>query len=96
MKNYILTLEQAIKSTDPDTGEVKEVDEYMTSKQTNDDDNQAIKAWHTRCAELANAIGKTSVYSECKLVNSLFGELRDDKFGSYFTEAPVAPEPEGV
>lgn len=94
MKNYILTLEQTIKSTDPDTGAVKEVNEYMTSKQTNDDDNQAIKAWHTRCAELVNAIGNTHTYAECKLVNSLFGELRDDKFGTYFAEAPVEPEPE--
>lgn len=93
MKHYILTLEQAIKDKDPDTGEVLSVDEYMTSKSASDDENDAIKAWHTRCAELVNAIGKTSVYSECKLVNSLFGELRDDTFGAYFTPKPE-PEPE--
>ena len=88
MKNYILTLEQTIKSTDPDTGEVKEVDEYMTSKKTDDEEQKAVSKWHTRCAELSNAIGNTTVYAECKLVNSVFGVLRDDVFGQYYTAVP--------
>lgn len=86
MELYIITLEQTIKSTDPETGEVTEINEYMTSTKKGSDENQAIKAWHTRCAELVNAIDNTHTYAECKLVNSMFGELRDDKFGQYFTE----------
>ena len=88
MKHYILTLEQAIKDKDPDTGEILSANEYMSVKPTDDSEEGAITKWHTRCAELANAIGKTSVYSECKLVNSVFGELRTDRFGSYFDSVP--------
>lgn len=94
MEHYLITVEQTIKTTDPETGEVTEVNEYMTSKKTDDDENKAIKAWHTRCAELVNAIGTTHTYAECKLVNSVFGELRDDKFGQYFTPSVPNPEPE--
>ena len=92
MKHYIVTLEQAIKDTNPDTGAVISVNEYMTTKATDTDEAGSISKWHTRCAELSNAIGKTTVYSECKLMNSLFGELRSDRFGAYFTN----PEPESV
>ena len=90
MKHYILTLEQAIKDTDPDTGAVTSVNEYMNTTKVSDDEQEAIVAWHTRAAAMANAIGKTTVYSECKLVNSVFGEIRSDVFGAYFTE----PTPE--
>lgn len=76
----------------PDTGAVISVNEYMNSTKVSDDENNAIKAWHNRCAELVNAIGKSEVYSECKLVNSVFGEIRRDVFGAYFTDP--TPEPE--
>lgn len=80
MKYYYVAIEQAYVTESGQTV----LKEYMTKKEYNDYQS-ADTGYFTRCAELANAIGKTHEWAMIKMCNSKFGvyDGHSAEFGEY-------------
>lgn len=76
MKYYVMTIEQ-IKGETEGT-----YNEYAGAKKYNDEQS-AMVYFYQRCSEVTNALGKTHVYMDIKIVNSLGGVTKKDQIGTY-------------
>lgn len=76
MKFYVLTIEQ-VKGEEEGT-----YNEYANVKKYNDEQS-AMVYFYQRCSEVANSLGKTHVYMDIKIVNSLGGITKKDSLGAY-------------
>lgn len=92
MKFYMETIEQTIVSTDPETGDVTEVNEYGKIEQCGEDYTAALAIFSDKVSEIAKKIGNARTYGRVVLKNSTGAVAVGDSriLGSYWT----APEPE--
>lgn len=94
MKFYMETIEQAIVSTDPDTGEVTEVNEYGKWQDCGTDYNAALAVFSDKVSEIAKKIGDSRTYGRIVLKNSTGAVITGDSrtLGTYWTAPEPAPE----
>ena len=89
---YIITIEQVVSSRDEETGKITALNEYINTEKVADY-ALAESKFFTKCANVANDIGKNHTYMGIKIVNSVFGVQRSETIGSYTSVEPE-PEPE--
>lgn len=87
MKFYLDTIEQIFNKEQEGT-----YTEYG-NRIVKADENAALVAYYEKLMNVQNALGKTHVYLDARVINSVGGEIKHDTLGSYMTDEPT-PETE--
>lgn len=87
MKFYLDTIEQIYNKEQEGT-----YIEYG-NRTAKADETAALIEYYEKLKNVSNALGKTHVYLDARIINSVGGVLKHDSLGSYMSDTP-APEPE--
>lgn len=87
MKFYLDTIEQ-IHNQEQEGAYIEYGNRTVKANET-----AALIDYYDKLKNVSNALGKTHVYCDVRVINSVGGEIKHDTLGSYMTDEPT-PETE--